>query len=132
MEKRKITKKKKKTASILCLTIIVLFGTQTADAQRVLTYEDYIKNVREKNIEYIVEKYNMSIAEANAQAAKVMPDPEFSFNYENSQDKTIQMGQVYSAEVGYTLELGGKRHARMAIAESEQQITEALTVKIGN
>ena len=115
-----------KTTSILCFAIIVLFGTQTANAQRVLTYEEYIKNVREKNIEYIVEKYNVSIAEANAQATKVMPDPEFSFAYENSQDKTMQMGQVYSAELGYTLELGGKRHARMAIAKNEQQITEAL------
>jgi cobalt-zinc-cadmium efflux system outer membrane protein len=75
---------------------------------------------------YIVEKYNVSIAEANAQAAKVMPDPELSFAYENNQDKIVQMGQSYAAELGYTLELGGKRRARIAVAKSEQQITEAL------
>jgi len=108
------------------LIAAIIFGTQTTFAQRILTYEEYIKNVREKNIEYIVEKYNVSIAEAYAQAAKVMPDPEFSFNYENSQDWNVQMGQVYAAELGYTLELGGKRRARMAIARSEQQITETL------
>jgi len=55
-----------------------------------------------------------------------MPDPEFSFNYENCQDWNLLMGQVYAAELGYTLELGGKRRARIAMAKSEQQITEAL------
>ena len=112
-------------AAIVCTGKACLAPT-TANAQRILTYEEYIKNVREKNIEYIVEKYNVSIAEANAQAAKVMPDPELAFAYENNQDKTVQMGQVYAAELGYTLELGGKRRARMAVAKSEKQIEEAL------
>ena len=108
------------------LIIALLLIAFQSHAQRILTYEEYIKNVREKNIEYIVEKYNVSIAEANAQAAKVFPDPELSFGYENNQDKTVQMGQVYAAELGYTLELGGKRRARIAVAKSEQQMTEAL------
>ena len=110
----------------IILAAAMIAGTQMANAQRILTYEEYIKNVREKNIEYIVEKYNVSIAEANAQAAKVFPDPDLSFGYENNQDKTMQMGQSYNAELGYTLELGGKRRARMAVARSEQQMSEAL------
>ena len=104
----------------------MMVATPAVNAQRILYYDDYLKNVREKNIEYIVEKYNVSIAEANAQAAKVMPDPELSLGYENNQDRTVQMGQSYSAELGYTLELGGKRRARIAVARSEQQMTEAL------
>ena len=112
----------KKNSLIIALLLIAF----QSHAQRILTYEEYIKNVREKNIEYIVEQYNVSIAEANAQAAKIFPDPELSFAYENSQDRTVQMGQVYAAELGYTLELGGKRRARMAVAKSEQQMTEAL------
>ena len=118
--------KMKSVIGFIYSVIVIIIGMQTANAQRVLTYEEYIKNVREKNIEYIVEKYNVSIAEANAQAAKVFPDPELSFGYENNQDKTMQMGQSYAAELGYTLELGGKRRARMAVARSEQQMTEAL------
>jgi cobalt-zinc-cadmium efflux system outer membrane protein len=97
-----------------------------SNAQRILTYEEYMKNVREKNIEYIVEKYNVSIAEANAQAAKVMPDPELSVHYENYQDWDLSAARGYAAELDYTLELGGKRSARMAVAKSEQQMTEAL------
>jgi len=111
---------------LLYWSVVMSITTLTANAQRILTYDDYIKNVREKNIEYIVEQYNVSIAEANTQAAKVFPDPEIAFSYENNQDRTMQMGQSYVTELGYTLELGGKRHARMAVARSEQQITEAL------
>ena len=105
---------------------VMLFCIKTANAQRILSYDEFIKNVRKKNIEYIVERYNVSIAEANAQAARVMPDPELSFSYENNQDRVIQMGQIYSAELGYTLELGGKRRSRIAVAKSEKQMTEAL------
>ena len=111
------------------LAAAIIFGAQTANAQRILTYEEYMTNVREKNIEYIVEKHNISIAEANAQAAKVMPDPELSFIYDDSDDGPPQdrlYGKFIGAELGYTLELGGKRRARMAIARSEQQMTEAL------
>ena len=116
----------KKNISFIYLAIVAFFAVQTTNSQRILTYEEYMKNVREKNIEYIVEKYNVSIAEANTQAAKVMPDPELSFSYDNNQDRTMQMGQSYSAELGYTLELGGKRSARIAVARSEQQMSEAL------
>ena len=126
LRKQNTNQKMKKLISSICIIAAIIFGTQTSTAQRILTYEEYIKNVREKNIEYIIEKYNVSIAEANEQAAKVMPDPDFSFNYENCQDWNLQMGQVYAAELGYTLELGGKRRARIAVAKNEQQITEAL------
>jgi cobalt-zinc-cadmium efflux system outer membrane protein len=116
----------KKIKLFIIIAVLMIPAINTANAQRILTYGDFIKNVREKNIEYIVEKYNVSIAEANTQAAKVMPDPEISFTYENSQDWNVQMGQAYAAELGYTIELGGKRNARIAVARSEQQITEAL------
>jgi len=112
-----------KNSLIIIALLLIAFQSH---AQRILTYNEYIKNVRDKNIEYIVEKYNVSIAEANAQAAKVFPDPELSFSYDNNQDIAVQMGQVFAAELGYTLELGGKRRARMAVAKSEQQMTETL------
>jgi len=116
----------KKILLYICLSVVIIVSTQIVNAQRILTYDEYIKNVREKNIEYIAERYNIAIADANAQAAKVMPDPELSFSYENNQDKTLQMGQMYGAELSYTLELGGKRGARVAVAKSEQEMTEAL------
>lgn len=108
------------------LLIVLLCVAVHSHAQRILGYEDFMKNVREKNIEYIVEKYNVSIAQAKMKAARIMPDPELSVSYENSQDRALKMGQSYSAGLDYTLELGGKRRARMAVAKTEQQVTEAL------
>ena len=119
----------KKITLFTFLIGVMIVGLQTTNAQRILTYDEFIKNVREKNIEYIVEKYEVSIAEANAQAAKVMPDPSLSFSYDDSDDGPPQdrlYGKILSVELGYTLELGGKRRARISIARSEQQMTEAL------
>ena len=83
---------------ISLLTAALMVAMQTANAQRILTYEEYMKNVREKNIEYIVEKYEVSIAEANAQAAKVFPDPELSVSYEDYEDWDLETGRGYAAE----------------------------------
>jgi cobalt-zinc-cadmium efflux system outer membrane protein len=47
-------------------------------------------------------------------------------NYEDYEDWDLETGRAYSAELGYTLELGGKRRARMAVARSEQQMSAAL------
>ena len=121
--------KMKRIISSTCLWVAIFCGVHTANAQRIVTYDEYIKNVREKNIEYIVEKYEVSISEANTQAAKVFPDPELSFGYDHSdlsKDLDKKYGQVIGAELDYTLELGRKRRARIAVAKSEQQMTEAL------
>jgi len=116
----------KKIILYIYLSVVIIAGTKIVNAQRILKYDEYIKNVREKNIEYISERYNIAIAEAKAQVAKVIPDPELSFAYENNQDKTLKMGQMYAAELSYTLELGGKRSARIAVAQSEQEMIKAL------
>ena len=40
----------KTKATSIFVTIAMMFATQTANAQRILTYDEYMKNVREKNI----------------------------------------------------------------------------------
>ena len=111
------------TSTILAAAMIV--GAQTTNAQQVLTYEAYMKNVREKNIEYIVEKYNVDIAEARTQAAKTTNDPELSVAYSNNQDWSLMMGQGVEAELSYTFEMG-KRKARIEVARSEAQLQSAI------
>ena len=129
MFQSKIEKKMKRILSFVFFVAAIVAGTQIVNAQRILTYDEYLKNVREKNIEYIVEKHNISIAEANAKAARVMPDPELSFGIDHSDISEIEdekYGKVIGAELSYNLELGGKRRARIRAARSEQQMTEAL------
>ena len=92
----------------------------------VLTFNEYLNRVKTGNINYLAEKYNVDIAEAKVTAAKVFPDPELLVNYSNSQNWDLQMGYGFDAELSYTLELSGKRKARMRVAQSEKEITAIL------
>ena len=111
---------------------IILFALCTAALNawaqevRVLTFGQYLNNVKEANIEYLAEKHNVDIADAMVKAAKVFPDPELSVSYANNQNWNRQMGYGIDAQLGYTLELGGKRRARIRVAQSEKEMTEAL------
>lgn len=91
-----------------------------------LTYKEYMKNVKENNIDYVIKKYDVSISEAKLEASKVFPDPEISLSYSNNQDKTLKMGQSYEGGLEYSLELGGKRKARIGVAKLESEITKIL------
>ena len=109
------------TISLLCIAVLA-----NAQEGRILTFDEYMNNVRNNNIGYLVEKYNVDIAEANVKAAKIFPDPELSVSYVNNQDWDMQMGYGVDAELSFTLELGGKRKARILVARSEKEMTEAL------
>lgn len=87
-------------------------------------YEDFMRQVAERNAGYLAEKYNVDIAVANARAAKIFNDPELSFGYSNNQDWSMQMGQSYETEISYTMSLGNVRGARMKVSMTEQQIAE--------
>ncbi|MDR1552735.1 MAG: TolC family protein, partial [Prevotellaceae bacterium] len=92
----------------------------------VLTFNEYLNNVKNSNVSYLVEKYNVDIAEVNVKAARVFPDPELSVSYANNQNWNLQMGYGIDAELNWTLELGGKRKARIRLAQSEKEMTGAL------
>lgn len=97
-----------------------------AQEKQVLTFKSFMDNVKNANISYLAEKYNVDIATAAVEASKVFPDPELSVSYANNQDWDLQMGYGIDAELSYTLELGGKRRARIQLAQSEKEMTEAL------
>lgn len=103
---------------------LLLFATSGISAQTI-GYDEFIVKVRDNNIGYLTEKFNIDIATANVQAARVFNDPEISFAYSNNQDWSLQMGQGYEAELSYNFSLGGVRHARIEVARSEKEVTEA-------
>jgi len=112
--------------SIIILSSLCISITLTAQSNRVLTFSEYMNNVKNTNISYLAEKYNVDIADANMKAAKVFPDPELSVSYANNQNWDLEMGYGIDAELSYTLELGGKRKARIRAAQSEKEMTESL------
>ena len=110
----------KKTISIGVLALAVI-----PSMAQPMTYERYYNLVAEKNVLYIAEKYNIDKATASVEAAKVFNDPELSVSYGNNQDWDLQMGQSVEMEMSINPDLTGVRKARIAIAQSEKDITEA-------
>lgn len=109
----------KNLISILLSSLICVTGM----AQ---TLESFLSEVERSNAAYIAEKYNVEIAEAQAIAAKVFNDPEFTAEYSDNQDRTLMMGRAVDLGLSYNFNLGNARKARIAVAKEEAEITKAL------
>lgn len=105
------------------LLVAVMVAGMSARAES--EFDRWLHLVAEHNSGYIAEKYNIDMAIANKQAARVFNDPEISFDYGNNQDWNLQMGQTYEVGLSYTISTGNERGARIKVAESELAMTEA-------
>ncbi|MDR1763968.1 MAG: TolC family protein [Dysgonamonadaceae bacterium] len=95
-----------------------------------LDYKSFIDLVKEKNLNYAAEQLNVSIAEAELQAAKIFNDPQLSLEYgdneiANRNEDSKQMGRSVSVELSKTFTVG-KRGANINLARSEKELSEAL------
>src|SRR5699024_178549 len=89
-----------------------------------LSYPDFIDKLAAENLGYAAEQYNISIAEAEIEAAKILPDPELSFTAYDNRERRMKMGYGCEAELEWDLELGGKRKARRNLALAERELAE--------
>lgn len=111
---------KKKIFNIIIAVLLPHF----VQAQSI-SHAQFMQAVVENNTNYLAEKYNVDIALANLQAAKVFNDPELSVDYGNNQDWYMQMGQSLEVGLSYDLDVAGVRKARIRAAKSEKDVTEA-------
>ncbi|HBH83473.1 MAG TPA: hypothetical protein DDY34_06655 [Bacteroidales bacterium] len=91
-----------------------------------LSLNEYMLNVTKGNLGYIAAQFNVSIAEAEQQAAKVFPDPEISLAYTNNEDKTMLMGQSYDAGLSYPINLGNSRKAGIELAGTQLDLSKLI------
>ncbi|MBK9389528.1 MAG: TolC family protein [Bacteroidetes bacterium] len=91
-----------------------------------VTLNDYILNVSKGNLGYIAAQFNVSIAEAEQQAAKIFPDPEISLAYVNNEDKIMRMGQSYDAGLSYPINLGNSRKATIELARTQLDLSKLM------
>lgn len=91
-----------------------------------INYPDFLSLVNKNNLDYAAEKFNVNIAEANVEASKVFPDPELAIGASDNGQRRMQMGYGFSTQLNWTLELGGKRKARVNVAKSTNELTKAL------
>ena len=98
--------------------------TEHSTEKSSLTYKEFLSKMIANNLSYAAEKYNINIAEAEVQAAKAFPDPELSIGWADNQQKRMQMGYGFEAELSWDLELGGKRKARKNLANEQKILAE--------
>lgn len=108
--------------NICSLFLMLLPGLLAAQP---VSYHQYMQAVARDNAALMAEKYNVEIAAANLQAAKVFNDPELSLAYTDNEDNTLMMGRSYEAGLSYGVSLGGMRRARIGVAATEQELTQA-------
>lgn len=90
-----------------------------------LSYQEYLGKVSSGNLEYAVEKLNVSTAQADLVAARVFNDPELSVSYFNNENNKLQMGEGFAVGLTQTVTLG-KRSAAIGMARSESELTQVL------
>ncbi|TWP29118.1 TolC family protein [Apibacter muscae] len=111
------------TASFLINILHTQSQTRQEVENQIITYSEFIKQVAENNLEYAAEKFNVSLAEAEIDVAKIIPDVELGLEG-GSNNKS--MGNSMEIGLGWTIELGGKRKARINLAKSEVELNKYL------
>ncbi|UEQ78894.1 TolC family protein [Chryseobacterium arthrosphaerae] len=111
-----------------CFILIVMVlpgmtGILKAQEKELLSFEEYLSLVGKKNLSYASRKYNVSMAEAAIQTAGMFPDPQLEVETSNN-GVNKNMGYVYGTSIGWTLELGGKRKARINLAKNQSELSK--------
>lgn len=109
------------------------FSTQKCFAQadtlfnkHLINYATYMELVGKNNLGYAAEKFSLNITEANIISAGIFPDPELNISWFDNGQRRMNMGYGFGSELSWTLELGGKRRARIDLAKSENELTKYL------
>jgi cobalt-zinc-cadmium efflux system outer membrane protein len=124
-----LSKSAKKHVRMLLLAVFVIplalsSAQQDLDSpQRYPDFKTFLQLVRDRNFDFAIEKFNVSIADAEIEMAKVSPDPALSFNWTENAEDTLRSGYGYSVELGKTIEFGGKRGARIELAKSKKELS---------
>lgn len=119
---------------IITIILCSFIGLQGIQAQNTpiskekkdLSLEEFLHLVSKNNLEYASEKLNINISEAELKVAKLFPDPSLSVDYTDNKENGVYTGHALAYELSTSLELFGKRRARVSIAQSQMALTDAL------
>lgn len=101
---------------VLCTVTGIFINGQTEHEP--ITFNEYLNAVKNKNLGFAAQKYNVSMAEASILTAGIFPDPQIEIETSNN-GVSKDMGYTMGGAVSWTLELGGKRKARIETAKNE-------------
>lgn len=107
---------------ILCCTVTGIFiNAQTV--KEPLYFNEYLAYVKDKNLGLAAQRYNVSMAEASILTAGIFPDPQIEMETSNN-GVSKDMGHTIEGAISWTLELGGKRKARIETAKNEAEYSK--------
>ncbi|PJY95160.1 TolC family protein [Pseudomonas donghuensis] len=112
---------------VLALLLLALPSLALAQA-RVLTLESALQAARDNNPELAAARWGIDIAAGERRQAGVLPNPELSWEVED----TRKGSQTTTVGVSLLFELGGKRGARLDVADRDAQLAALELERQGN
>ncbi len=116
----------------IVLMALFIFSTQlvaqvdSSYNREVVDFNSYLAIVGSNNLNYAAEKFNLNVAQAQIEFAKIFPDPVLEVGTYNNGQQRLQTGYGATMGITRTIELGGKRKARINLANSEKELATAL------
>ncbi|MCP3751268.1 TolC family protein [Pseudomonas sp. SBB6] len=112
---------------VLALLLLALPSLALAQA-RVLTLDSALQAARDNNPELAAARWGIDIAAGERRQAGVLPNPELSWEVED----TRKGSQTTTVGVSQLFELGGKRGARLDVADRDAQLAALELERQGN
>lgn len=114
-------------SNIFLILFLYLVGHTYLKAQtesgKLMSFNEYLNQVKNKNLGFAAQKYNVSMADASVLTAGIFPDPEIEIETSNN-GVGKDMGYTTGGVISWTLEMGGKRKARIETAKNEAEYSK--------
>src|SRR5215471_7723502 len=117
----------------LCLSLLLLsiglpnVTAAQSDLPEHVTVELAVQEAIEKNLSLLAERYNVSLAEAQIITARLRPNPVLTLSSGLPDHTIFHSGTNPFSEVAhvdFVFERGGKREARIAVAENARGVAQ--------
>ncbi|MDD2047867.1 TolC family protein [Pseudomonas putida] len=112
---------------LLTLVLLALPGMALAQGP-VLTLDSALQTAQANNPELAVARWGIDIAEGERRQAGVLPNPELSWEVEDTRNGS----QTTTVSVSQMFELGGKRGARLGVAGRDAELAGLELERQGN
>jgi len=111
---------------LLCQIQIARSQVDTIILKSPLKFNSYMDLVGKHNLDYASERFEVSKAEVAIEMARVFTDPNLSFGVTRDREGQMDAGHGISSGLDATIDLFGKRRARIDLAKSEHELSKAL------
>ena len=105
---------------LFCLLLVPFCGAQDAPPARPITLQALVGDTLARNQEALAQRFNVTAAQAQVSINRLMPDPTLSTGISSLElygpNKATSPTQVM-VDLSWTLETGGKRAARVELAQ---------------